>query len=351
MLEGQVAILSSGMLSPAEASELLVSLRHSALYQPSSQSYLLYPDREMTPFLQKNCLTPEQVAGLRLVEELVKAQDLSLLVRDDEGNFHFAGHIRNLKDVNRALDSLHKQPRFTALVEVERGQVEALFEATFHHDAFTGRSGTFFAYEGLGSVYWHMVSKLLLAVQENVLLSSQEPVTSAISAMYQDIRKGQGFNKTAAEFGALPTDPYSHTPKEQGAKQPGMTGMVKEEILARQTELGYTIDNGCLSFRFSLLDHGEFLQLPATFTYWDVYGRQQSLEVPAGSLAYTICQVPVILQESDLPSIRIYLDDGVSEQVEGHVLDAARSRHIFQRDGQIHHLVVSVPSNLTKEGT
>jgi hypothetical protein len=30
-------------------------------------------------------------------------------------------------------------------------------------------------------------------------------------------------------------DPYSHTPKGQGAKQPGMTGMVKE-ILARKAE-------------------------------------------------------------------------------------------------------------------
>ena len=30
---------------------------------------------------------------------------------------------------------------------------------------FTGRSGSFFAYEGLGSIYWHMVSKLLLAVR------------------------------------------------------------------------------------------------------------------------------------------------------------------------------------------
>ena len=32
--------------------------------------------------------------------------------------------------------------------------------------SFTGRSGAFYKYEGLGSIYWHMVSKLLVAVQE-----------------------------------------------------------------------------------------------------------------------------------------------------------------------------------------
>jgi hypothetical protein len=348
MLEGQVAILSSGMLSPTEAGELLDSLRHSRLYQPSSQSYLLYPDREMTPFLAKNNLPPAQVAGMALVEELVKAQDRSLLVRDDDGNLHFAGHIRNQKDVSLALDLLCSQPRFEKLVEAEKGQVEALFEDTFQHDAFTGRSGTFFGYEGLGSVYWHMVSKLLLAVQENVLLASQEPARDALLRMYQDIRQGQGFNKTAEAFGAFPTDPYSHTPKEQGAKQPGMTGMVKEEILARQVELGYTIGNGCLAFRFPLLDYDEFLKTSSLFAYWDVHGKKQSLEVPLGCLVYTICQVLVIVQEADKPSIRIYHKDGSSEQIEGHVLDAASSRHIFQRDGQIHHLVVTVPSTFAR---
>ena len=41
----------------------------------------------------------------------------------------------------------------------------------FDHKSFTGRSGTFFGYEGLGSIYWHMVSKLLVAAQENCLLA------------------------------------------------------------------------------------------------------------------------------------------------------------------------------------
>ena len=116
-----------------------------------------------------------------------------------------------------------------------RRRSESLFEDVFHHAEFTGRSGTFFAYEGLGSIYWHMVSKLLLAVQETIIRTRGESSTSALMEKYADIRKGLSFNKTPDVYGAFPTDPYSHTPKGQGARQPGMTGMVKEEILTRQS--------------------------------------------------------------------------------------------------------------------
>ena len=66
----------------------------------------------------------------------------------------------------RVLDELAQEPAFAQLVAAERAFMLDLFETTFDHRAFTGRSGTFFAYEGLGSIYWHMVSKLLLAAQE-----------------------------------------------------------------------------------------------------------------------------------------------------------------------------------------
>jgi hypothetical protein len=46
MLEGQVAVLSSGYLSPEQALEVLTSLRQSAVYTARQHSYLLYPDRE-----------------------------------------------------------------------------------------------------------------------------------------------------------------------------------------------------------------------------------------------------------------------------------------------------------------
>ena len=64
-------------------------------------------------------------------------------------------------------DALAQEPAYAELVAAERTFILDLFETVFDHGSFTGRSGTFFAFEGLGSIYWHMVSKLLLAAQES----------------------------------------------------------------------------------------------------------------------------------------------------------------------------------------
>ncbi len=54
MLEGQVAVLSSGALSSGQALVLLDALRSSPLYRPDQGSYMLYPDRMLPGFLNKN---------------------------------------------------------------------------------------------------------------------------------------------------------------------------------------------------------------------------------------------------------------------------------------------------------
>src|SRR6266508_28879 len=68
MLEGQVAILSSGMLSGQESLELLESLRNGRLYRADQHSYILYPDRELPGFLEKNTLTSQRVSSLGVIE-------------------------------------------------------------------------------------------------------------------------------------------------------------------------------------------------------------------------------------------------------------------------------------------
>ena len=233
MLEGQVAILSSGLLTPQEALTLLRYLRESALYRADQHSYILYPDRELPSFMVKNRLPPDQTREIDLVQILVNNKESSLIVQDENGDFHFNGTFRNAHDVHQALDRLGQQESYADLVAADGEKILSLFENVFQHDSFTGRSGTFFAYEGLGSIYWHMVSKLLLAAQENFLLAIEqkaEPETIRdLAECYYDIRKGLGFNKSPDVYGAFPTDPYSHTPKGQGAKQPGMTGQVKRK--------------------------------------------------------------------------------------------------------------------------
>jgi hypothetical protein len=351
MLEGQVSILSSGLLSAQEALALLNSLREGRLYRADQHSYILYPDRDLPGFLEKNCLAPQRVEALHLVRALEVAQDKRLLYADVDGVYHFNGHLRNIKDVNKVLAELEVDPVYSQLVRAEVEQIRVLFEALFNHQQFTGRSGTFFAYEGLGSIYWHMVAKLLLAVQETALKARGDPSGEALSRAllekYTAIRRGLGFNKSPQAYGAFPTDPYSHTPKGQGAKQPGMTGQVKEEILTRQAELGLRVQDGRLTFDPILLNPQELLAAPATFTWVDSAGNTQLLELEAGSLAYTFCQVPILLQRSEEAHIEVHRANGIVESLAGSILDPANSQHIFARDGLIHHLKVHlIPKNM-----
>ncbi len=341
MLEGQVSILSSGLLSGEESLALLESLRHSALYRADQHTYILYPDRALPAFLKKNTLLPEQLSHLKLPARLAAAQDARLFTQDLHGLYHFGSELRNIKDVRSVLAALKHRPEFAALVEEESGAVEQLFEATFRHAEFTGRSGTFFAYEGLGSIYWHMVSKLLLAVQETAVRFRHEPAAEKLRAFYREVRAGLGYHKSPAEYGAFPSDPYSHTPKGRGARQPGMTGMVKEEILTRQLEVGLRFKEGCLVFDPFLLDPAELLSSPRAFHYLDVFGEQQTLHLPAGTLTAFVCQTPVTVQWGSRDEIEIYFADETFRKEAGLRLDAETSQHIFWRDGEITRLVVT----------
>ncbi|MBN2005460.1 MAG: hypothetical protein JXA21_19030, partial [Anaerolineae bacterium] len=200
------------------------------------------------------------------------------------------------------------------------------------------------AYEGLGSIYWHMVSKLLLAVQETYFRAARAGESAAtlraLHDTYYDIRQGLGFNKSPDVYGAFPTDPYSHTPAGQGAKQPGMTGMVKEEILTRWGELGVGVVEGKLVFDVALLRESEFLAQATDFAYVDVTGAARAISLAAGSLAYTFCQVPIVYVTGGETRIDVCDAGGQIRQILGLTLDAETSAHIFRRDGAVQQVTV-----------
>jgi hypothetical protein len=205
-----------------------------------------------------------------------------------------------------------------------------------------------YGYEGLGCIYWHMVAKLLLAVQEAALRAAREnrpaSVREALGKAYYRIRSGLGFEKTPEEYGAFPTDPYSHTPAHAGAQQPGMTGQVKEEILTRFGELGIRVENGGLGFQPVLLRKAEFLREPASFRFYDLDGSPGSIEVPAGSLAFSFCQVPVVYQLTPGESwVRIVGADDTVTTIPGDTLDSDTSKSIFGRSGAVTRIEVGVP--------
>jgi hypothetical protein len=229
-------------------------------------------------------------------------------------------------------------------LEIARKPLKDLYEKVFSHRTFTGRSGGMFGFEGLGCIYWHMVAKLLLAVQEIFFAAKQRGADAAtcqkLGNFYYRVRAGIGFNKTPAEYGAFPYDPYSHTPAHAGARQPGMTGQVKEEILTRFGELGVCVQRGAVYFDPQLLRRREFRNTLGQFRYLDVAGRWQKIEVPIGSLAFTWCQVPITYSLNDAadPSILIRFDDGERQQLSQHTLTTALSSELFNRSGRIRQL-------------
>jgi hypothetical protein len=167
-------------------------------------------------------------------------------------------------------------------------------------------------------------------------------VIDALHAAYHDTRRGLGFTKSPAVYGAFPTDPYSHTPRHAGAQQPGMTGQVKEEILTRFGELGVKFSGGCLAFEPRLLPAEEFDPEPRDFSHVDVAGREASWGIPAGSLAFTYAQVPICYRLAEAASITIERADG-SETIAGTTLSAADSAAILARSGSVKRLLVDVP--------
>jgi len=332
MLEGQVAILDSGMLRDDDAVALLRSLRASDMYRADQHSYLLYPDRTLTPFLERNTLEGEP-----------PLRDPGLFVVDRCGAWHFQADLSTIADVEQQLD------RIGASSE-QRAAVLDLWSRIFAHDEFTGRSGTFFMFEGLGSVYWHMIAKLLLAVQGCHRRAADPAAAAALAEIYADIRDGLGFRKTPAAYGAFPTDPYSHTPSDRGAQQPGMTGQAKEQVLIRLGELGVEVADGRVAFRPRLLHRSELLTEPTSFRTLDPAGREQLWSLPVDGLAFTYCQVPVTYALGDAATITLERCDGGSEVVDGTELDREASAAIFERRGIYRRLAVTLPRDAWGRG-
>ena len=343
MLEGQVAVLSSGLLDAEESLSVLDALKASALFREDQYSYILYPNKSLPRFLEKNNIDQDVVAKSPLLSTLVADGNSDIVTQDCNGGYHFNGNFNNVNALRAALKTLPDS--YQPLVGAHQSEVEAAYEGIFNHKAFTGRSGTFFGYEGLGSIYWHMVSKLRLAAFE-VTNSAVESGASAhvvgrLFDHYFEINAGIGAHKSPELYGAFPTDPYSHTPGGKGAQQPGMTGQVKEDLLCRFGELGVRVQDGQLQFDRALMHAEEFLATPAVFEYVDVAQQEQTIELEEGSLVYTVCQVPVVHQRGEQKGIEITWNDGRTTPIDGLVLDRETSRKIFRRLNEVVRLTVT----------
>jgi hypothetical protein len=344
MLEGQVAVLSADCISSEASLQLLDALKESALFREDQYSYILYPNKNLPRFHDKNNIPLEKVEASDLIQKLSKDGNSQIVERDFLGNYHFNGNFNNADSLKEALSKLPES--YTELVAQDSKLLLDTFEGIFNHKAFTGRSGTFFGYEGLGSIYWHMVSKLLLSVQETCLLAikngENEATIRGLMKHYYGINEGIGLHKSPELYGAFPTDPYSHTPAGKGAQQPGMTGQVKEDFLSRFGELGIFVEDGNINFNPKLLRKEEFLETKSIFTYVDLDKSPKEIVLEQDSLAFTYCQIPVVYQRSEQEGIQVVFKETSVLEFETLRIDAQTSSKIFRRTGEIQQIIVSL---------
>jgi len=343
MLEGQTAILNSGYLSAKEAIQILQVLRTSSLYRADQHSYILYPDRSLPRFIRKNLIPHKIFKQSKLLQVLITSGDKTVVQRDVGGGIHFNGAFRNALELKQALKRI-QQKDLRQLADKESDLVLKIYEDLFDHQSFTGRSGTFYKYEGLGCIYWHMVSKFLLAAQENYFLAlragEDDKTLTQLKTFYYDIRSGLGLAKSPKVYGGFPTDPYSHTPAHIGAQQPGMTGQVKEDIITRFGELGVEVHEGKIRFITGLIRTEEFLTAAENFTFYNIRDKQTTIKLERNCLAFTFGQVPIVYHLADEERIVVTKAKHNTSTISGLTLDEKTCNSLFNREGKIDRLDV-----------
>jgi hypothetical protein len=335
MLEGQVSVLSSDKLTPKEVLEVLDCMRQSSLYREDQESYILYPDKRLPWFLEKNNIPAEEIKNTPLLAKLAALGDTSIITADVNGHYHFNGSFRNAGNLKSALQKLNEKGT-VKVSEEDLKKALGVFEKIFDHQSFTGRSGTFYKYEGLGSIYWHMVSKLVVAIGENIEKACHNGtslnVVARLMKHYHEAKDGLGLHKSPEKYGAFPVDPYSHTPRMAGVQQPGMTGQVKEDIISRFFELGVKVEQGEISFVPLLLQKKELI----------APGNADAVDGKLPGLRFSCCGVPVIYLLRNEQGIELVMKNGEVMHFQGNTLNREISHSIFSRSGEISEIRVYI---------
>jgi len=210
MLEGQVAALSAGVLSDSEAVELMDCMLASSLYRPDIESFLLYPAVPPKSFLAKNVISEESCVSNALLVTCLEVGDTTIVLRDVSGVCRFAPELGDRSALLNALDNCESHSVLASLAVQHRAETVALYEEVFGHHSYTGRSSSMYAFEGIGSVYWHMVAKLLVGIQQTMGRvpggEGADEGHERLTNLYWKIRAGMGPKKLARSWGAIPTD-------------------------------------------------------------------------------------------------------------------------------------------------
>ena len=309
MLEGQVAVLSSGRLSAEEAVEILDAMRASGLYRADQESYMLYPAKRLPGFLEKNNIPEEDIKKSRLLSELIRTGDTHVIAQDEKGKFHFNGTFRNAENLKKALLALKEEFRpcrygrgnqYRSVIVLKNYSIisplpedRVPFINTKDWAVYTG-------------IWWPncwLRSVKILPLPEPVVLHRKS--SRKLIRHYDDVKKGMGSHKSPDQYGACPFEPYSHTPSMSGVQQPGMTGQVKEDIISRFFELGLIGGTGT--------DHpvsGSIKKIGVCKC------SRNTSEFP--HLTYTFCRVPFVYLLDQKQGIDLEMKDGSILSIEGY---------------------------------
>ena len=122
-----------------------------------------------------------------------------------------------------------------------------------------------------------------------------------------------------------------------------MTGQVKEDVISRFAELGVRVRSGEVRFEPSYLARDEFSTQPAEWRY--AAAGEQHEQLPAGSLAFLLCGVPVVYRLADTARIRVHADGAKAQWRPGNALGQELSAALFRRDGAVKRIDVEVESD------
>jgi len=140
-------------------------------------------------------------------------------------------------------------------------------------------------------------------------------------------------------------------PFERQAAQHGITDIahvhVRPELVAPDGQEGLGAEHGVsVPAGIGVLLRSELDTPPVRFRFVDVLGQERAIDVPAGCLAFTYCQVPVVIRAGIAPSIELEGADGPTTTVAGTRLGREASAAVFSRGGTYRRLTVTVRMEL-----
>ena len=106
------------------------------------------------------------------------------------------------------------------------------------------------------------------------------------------------------------------------------------------------VTGGQVAFQPTLLREREFLNEAASFTFYGVSGKAESLTLQPAQLGFTYCQVPVVYSKQGNGNATVTYSSGKQEIFENGQLDADVSASLFMKLGDVARIDVSVASTL-----